>query len=624
MKRVLVSISALALLAACSAEESSTGTEKAATQAATEESSPAEADNAAAPAPTAEEAEAFVDLAEKTLQEFAEYASRIAWVQANFITYDTNWLASKADAEGTELSVKFANGAKKFNDLDLPQDVRRKLEIIKLGVNLPAPERPGAAAELAEIKTRMESLYSTAKIELDGKQVPLNDLEEMMGTVKDPEKLKEIWTKWRDATKSMQADYARMVEIANEGARELGFADVGTMWRSRYEMDPDEFAAETDRLWNQVKPLYDALHCHVRAKLNEAYGEDAVPLDQPIRADLLGNMWAQSWLNVYDRVAPGTADVGYDVTDLLVKAGYTPKKMVETGEAFFSSLGFEPLPATFWERSLITKPADREVVCHASAWDLDDKDDIRIKMCTKVNADDFLTVHHELGHNYYQRAYKNHDWLFRGGANGGFHEAIGDMIGLSITPEYLKQIGLLGQVPDASKDIGLLMAQALDKIGFLPFGLLMDRWRWEVFSGRVTPDGYNEAWWELRRKYQGVRPPVERAADAFDPGAKYHIAASVSYTRYFIARILQFQFHQAACRMAGWNGPLHRCSIYGSREVGAKFRAMLEKGSAQPWPQTLKEFTGSEEMDGSAVVAYFAPLKAWLDEQNANRQCGWQ
>ncbi|MEM9495760.1 MAG: M2 family metallopeptidase [Pseudomonadota bacterium] len=567
---------------------------------------------------------------EKFNREFGEYSARVAWVQATNITYDTNWLLTKVDAEGTELGVKFANEAKKFNDVELPADMRRKINAIKLGLNLPAPERPGAAGELAEINTRMGSTYAVGKIELDGELVARNDLEVMMATVRNPQRLQEIWTKWREVPvakdengKSMKSDYADMVTLSNEGARELGFEDVGAMWRSRYDLPPAEFAAETDRLWGQVKPLYDELQCHVRAKLNEHYGDAAVPLDQPIRADLLGNMWAQSWGNVYDLVAPENADPGFDLTALLNEKGYDAKKMVEAGETFFTSLGFDPLPETFWERSQITKPEGREVVCHASAWNLDWADDIRIKMCTNVNADDFKTVHHELGHNIYQRAYQDKSVIFQDGANGGFHEAIGDMIALSITPEYLNEIGLLDDVPDASKDVGLLMQQALEKIAFMPFGLLMDKWRWQVFSGELTPETYNDGWWALRNEYQGVRPPVARSSDHFDAGGKYHIPGNVSYTRYFIAHILQFQFHKAACDMAGWEGPLHRCSIYGEKAVGEKFDAMLKMGSSKPWPDALETFTGARDMDGSAVVDYFAPLMAWLEEQNEGRQCGW-
>lgn len=622
--RALAAVSILALAAACGQPSSNNDAQAPAPAA---EPSPSQEANAA---PTVDEAAAFIERVEEFYRDFGEYSARVAWVNNTYINYDTDWLTTRAGAEGTEMGVKFANQAKRFNDLELPAEMRRKIELVKLGLNLPAPERPGAAQELSEINTRMGSTYATGKIELGGEQVVRNDLEEMMGTVRDPEKLQEIWVKWReipvaknDNGTTMKQDYAAMVKIANEGAVELGFDDVGSMWRARYDLPPAEFAAETDRLWGQVKPLYDELQCHVRAKLNEKYGDDVVPLDQPIRADLLGNMWAQSWGNIYDLVAPEGADPGYDLTELLVANDYDARKMIETGEAFFSSLGFAPLPDTFWERSQFTKPRDRDVVCHASAWDLDSADDIRIKMCTKVNADDFRTVHHELGHNYYQRAYKDKTPIFQGGANGGFHEAIGDMIALSITPDYLKTIGLLDETPDASKDVGLLMAQALEKVAFQPFGLLMDKWRWQVFSGELTPATYNDGWWALRTQYQGIRPPVERSSDYFDPGGKYHIPNNVSYTRYFIANILQFQFHKAACEMAGWEGPLHRCSIYGSEEVGKKFNAMLEMGAEKPWPDALEAFTGSREMDGSAVVEYFAPLMEWLQEQNKDRQCGW-
>ncbi len=580
--------------------------------------------------PGVDEAREFIGRVETFGRDFGEYSARIAWVNATYINYDTDWLETRASAEATEMGVRFANEAKRFNDVDLPGEMRRKIELIKLDLNLPAPQRPGAAKELSEINTRMSSTYATGKIELDGQETSRVDLEELMGTIRDPEELQEIWVKWReipvaegDDGTTMKEDYAAMVGLANEGARELGYPDVGSMWRARYDLEPEAFAAETDRLWGQVRPLYDELHCHVRARLNEQYGDEVVPLDQPIRADLLGNMWGQSWGNIYDLVAPGEADPGYDVTALLKDSGYDALQMVETGEGFFSSLGFDPLPETFWERSQITKPVDREVACHASAWNLDGEDDIRIKMCTKVNSDDFQTVHHELGHNYYQRAYKDLSPIFWGGANGGFHEAIGDMVALSITPDYLQKIGLLEEVPDASKDIGLLMSQALEKIAFLPFGLLMDKWRWQVFSGELTPATYNDGWWTLRREYQGVQPPIERSSDYFDPGGKYHIPNNVSYTRYFIAHILQFQFHKAACEMAGWEGPLHRCSIYGSEEVGELFHAMLEMGQSRPWPEALEAFTGSREMDGSAVVEYFAPVMDWLQAQNEDRRCGW-
>jgi peptidyl-dipeptidase A len=578
----------------------------------------------AAAQPTAAEAKAFVDQAETQLATMNEYAAKASWVRANFITDDTQWLEAKATSEQNQLATRLAMQAAKFNGVAVDPVTARKLKLLKLYLVSPAPDRPGAADELAGLLTKMDSTYSTGKFTYKGKTLTLNDAEDILRESRDPAELKAVWEGWHSISPVMKPDYARFAAISNEGAKTLGYKDTGALWRSNYDMEPDAFAAETDRLWKQVEPFYKNLHCYVRARLNEKYGDAVQPRTGPIRADLLGNMWAQEWGNIYDVVAPKTAASSYDLDKLLVSRGYDPVKMVKTGEGFYSSLGFAPLPQTFWERSLITRPRDREVVCHASAWDVNDKDDIRIKMCTKVNAEDFVTIHHELGHNYYQRAYANQPFLFKNSANDGVHEAIGDFAALSATtPTYLKQIGLLETVPGADEDIPFLLKTALDKIAFLPFGLLVDRWRWQVFSGEVDPAHYNDAWWKLRLQYQGLTPPGERPADAFDPGAKYHVPGNTPYTRYFLARIYQFQFHRAACRQMGWKGPLHRCSVYGQKEVGQKFNAMLEKGQSQPWPDTLKEFTGENRTDAAAIAEYFKPLNVWLVKQNKGEQCGW-
>jgi len=588
---------------------------------------PAAATAPAAP-PTAAAAAAFVAEAEQTWAKVSVDAARTAWVNATYITDDTDALAAKSGAETTELAVAYAKGAARFNGVaGIDPDVRRKLDLMKNGVGLPAPTTPGAADELSTLTTKMSSSYGKGMGTLDGKPINGSDIEAAMGTSRDPAKLKEMWTSWNDNVGApMRPDYTRMTAISNEGARELGFKDVGAMWRSGYDMSPDDFAKLTDTIWQQVEPLYKSLHTYVRWKLNEKYGDAVQSKTGPIRSDLLGNMWAQEWGNIYDIVAPaGAGDLGYDVGDLLKAKNYDPIKMVKQGEGFYSSLGFKPLPETFWQRSQITKPRDRDVICHASAWDVDNMDDIRIKMCTKVNADDFTTIHHELGHNYYQRAYKNQPFLYKNGANDGFHEAIGDTIALSITPDYLVKIGLLdpAKVPSADKDIGLLLRQAMDKVAFLPFGLLVDKWRWQVFSGAIPTGQYQAGWDKLRLQYQGIVPPVARDETKFDAGAKYHIPATVPYTRYFLARVLQFQFYKAACDQAGWKGPLHRCSYYGNKAVGAKLDKMLSMGQSKPWPDALEVFTGSREMSGKALVEYFAPLKTWLDQQNKGKPQGW-
>ena len=589
---------------------------------------PALAQTAVPANPTAADADAFVTRVEKEYADFGVYGAQVAWVNATYITDDTDALSARVGTQGTEMGVRFAKQAALYAKAPgLSPDTKRKLDFLRNGLTLPAPSTDGAANELNVIATRLNSSYGKGKGTRKGVETNGSDLEAAMGTSRDPAELAEMWTSWHDNVgKPMKADYARMVEIANQGAKELGYNDVGAMWRSGYDMDPDAFAALTDKLWAEVKPLYDALHCYTRAKLNAKYGDAVQRATGPIRADLLGNMWAQEWGDIYDIVAPpGAGDLGYDTGKLLEAKGYDPIKMVKAGEGFYSSLGFAPLPETFWQRSQFVKPRDREVICHASAWDIDSKDDVRIKMCTKVNSGDFVTIHHELGHNYYQRAYKAKSTLYQNGANDGFHEAIGDTVALSITPQYLVQIGLLdtGKVPAPDKDIGLLLRQAMDKVAFLPFGLLVDKWRWGVFSGKITPANYNKGWTDLRLQYQGITPPTARDETNFDPGAKYHIPGNTPYTRYFLARLLQFQFYEAACKQAGWKGPLHRCSFYGNKDVGKRFNAMLEMGASKPWPDALQAFTGSREMSGKSMIAYFKPLMTWLTAQNKGKTCGW-
>lgn len=600
-----------ALLAACQP-----AAEKPATPAPVAENSSA--------APTPAQATAFLQQSAKEMEALLLESSRAEWIANNFITEDTEALAAAFNEKMTAATVRMANEAAKFNQVTVDADTRRQLELLKQSLTLAAPSDAIKTAELASLAAKLNGMYGKGKYcKADGTCLDLGQMSATMASSRNYDEQLEMWQGWHDTAAPMRPLYQRQVELANEGAKELGYADTGAMWRSKYDMDADAFAAELDQQWSTVKPLYDALHCHVRAKLGEKYGTDKVPQDKPIPAHLLGNMWAQSWGNIYDLVAPENSDPGYDLTQLLAKQGYDELKMVKGAEAFFSSLGFAPLPETFWTRSLFTKPQDRDVVCHASAWNLDNKDDLRIKMCIQRTGEEFAVIHHELGHNYYQRAYNKLPIFYQNSANDGFHEAIGDTIALSITPKYLQQIGLLEQVPDESKDIGLLMKLALDKIAFLPFGLLVDQWRWQVFSGKVTPEQYNQAWWALREKYQGISAPVARSEQNFDAGAKYHVPGNTPYTRYFLAHIQQFQFHKALCEIAKDDGPVHRCSIYNSKEAGARLNTMLEMGASKPWQDAMQSLTGQPKMDSSAILAYFAPLKTYLDEQNKGRTCGW-
>jgi peptidyl-dipeptidase A len=578
--------------------------------------------------PTVEEAAQFVAEAEGRLAAMNVDAQRASWVQSTYITHDTQILSARENEKLINAGVELAKRAARYDQLELPYDVRRKLETIKLSLTSPGPADPALTAELARIGSELEAMYGSGKYCPPGATgdacLDINEITNIMRTSRDPQKLLDAWRGWHTVSPPMRDRFTRFVALMNQGARDLGYSDVGTMWRSKYDMPPDAFAAELDRLWGQVKPLYNSLHCYVRWNLTRKYGADVVPPGQPIPAHLLGNIWAQEWGNVYDIVAPPKADRGYDLTKILEKRkDIDSLAMVRTGERFFTSLGFDPRPQTFWERSQFVQPRARDVVCHASAWVVDDVDDLRIKMCIEKNADDFNTIHHELGHNFYQRAYNRQPYLYKNSANDGFHEAVGDTIALSVTPAYLVKIGLLDKEPPASADIPLLLRDALDKIAFFPFGLMMDKWRWGVFSGQITPENYNKAWWDLRRQYQGIAPAGARGEEFFDPGAKYHIAANVPYARYFLARIRQFQFHRALCREAGQTGPLNRCSIYDNKAAGARLAKMLEMGMSRPWPDALEAMTGQREMDATAVVDYFRPLLDWLEVQNRGKECGW-
>jgi peptidyl-dipeptidase A len=577
---------------------------------------------------TVEGAGAFLADAESRLADLGVKGSRAAWVQENFITEDTEQISADASQELNTLSADLAKQAQRFDGLSLPPAMARKMKLLKLAANFPAPDDPALQKELAQLLASLDGDYGKGKWCPDGanaKCLDVTAVSKLMVDSRDPEELKRAWIGWHAIGAPMRQRYARMVELGDSGSQELGFADAGALWRSNYDMPPDDFAKEVDRLWDQLRPLYLSLHAYVRGQLAKKYGSAVVPAKGAIPAHLLGNIWAQEWNNIYPLMDSPKPAESYDLTKILQDRHTDPKGMVRYGEAFFTSLGFAPLPATFWERSLFTKPADREVVCHASAWDVDSKDDLRIKMCIQIDAEDFTTIHHELGHNFYQRAYNTQPPLFQNSANDGFHEAVGDTIALSVTPEYLKQIGLLETVPPASGDIDYLLNQALAKVAFLPFGLVIDKWRWEVFSGQVKPDQYNKEWWDLRVKYQGVVPPVARTEADFDPGAKYHVPANVPYMRYFLARILQFQFQRALCREAGYQGPLHRCSIYGNKVAGKKLDEMLSLGASKPWQEALYTLTGAKQMDATALADYFAPLKTWLDEQNKahNYPVGW-
>ena len=575
--------------------------------------------------PPASAARPFLDRAEARLLELSIEAQRADWVYSTFITPDTEALSAKSYSRLIATQVELAKQSSGLVDARLAPPESRKMQLLRLTLPLIAPSDPAESEELTGLVMTMQAKYAKGRALLAGSPEPLDlqALSHVLQESRDPVRLAEAWTGWHNVGRSMRSDFERYVTLANRGAHELGFEDTGAMWRSKYDMGPAELAREADRLWEEVRPLYESLHTYVRHRLGALYGADVVDPRGPIPAHLLGNMWAQSWDGIFAALAPAGSELGYDLTRGLVERKTTPIDIVRYAERFFVSLGLEPLPPTFWERSMFVRPRDREVVCHASAWDLDFLNDLRIKMCIEVTDEDFRTVHHELGHNYYQRAYAAQPFLFRDSAHDGFHEAVGDTIALSVTPEYLVRVGLLERAPEPDNDIPFLLQRALEKIAFLPFGLVVDRWRWEVFAGSISPAEYNRSWWTMRRRYQGIVPPVARDETDFDAGAKYHVPANVPYLRYFLAHLLQFQFHRALVRTAGRPGPLHRASIYGSREAGERLAAMMAMGQSQPWPDALEAIAGERRMSAQGLLEYFAPLQRWLDEQNRGVATGW-
>ncbi len=582
---------------------------------------------ASPPGPTAADAQAFVARVDAELKQIYTRVATAEWVKSTYITDDSENLAAWANEELMAYLSQAIADSRRFDGVEVDETTGRLLHLLRLSSALPAPADPAARSELAGLAAKLEGIYGKGKWCGPDGNTKCRDLGELSATLSSSRKYEELldaWVGWHSISREMRPLYARQVELANTGARELGFEDLGELWKSGYDMSAADFEAETERLWGQVKPLYDELHCYVRSQLVKRYGKERVPARGPIPAHLLGNMWAQEWTSIYPLVEPYKGAVSLDVDAALKRQKYDALKMAKLGESFFTSLGLEPLPETFWTRSMLVQPQDRDVVCHASAWDITSAGDVRIKMCIRPTEEDLITIHHELGHNYYYQQYDTLPVLFQSGANDGFHEAIGDAIALSITPDYLKKLGLISRLPSDQKGlINVQMKQALSKIVFLPFGKMIDQWRWDVFSGKTTPQSYNQSWWDLKERYQGVAAPVARTEADFDPGAKYHIPANVPYTRYFLAHVLQFQFHKALCEAAGHEGPLASCSIYGSEAAGEKLRAMLALGASKPWPDAMEAITGHREMDASAILDYFEPLQTWLTEQNRGQQCGW-
>ena len=615
-------------------------------------------DSAATPAaPKGETADQFIARVNDEFKKMYPEMTAAQWLSSTYINDDSQLLAAKGNERYLTQLNSWIEQAKKFEGQQMSPETARAIQLLKLATAMPAPKDPAKLAELTQIATRMEGTYGAGTYctgEGEAKKCrQLGELEDVLRSSRDYDAQLDAWQGWHTIAQPMRKDYTRFVELVNEGSKEMGFADTGEMWRSGYDMTPAEIAAETDRLWGQVKPLYEQLHCYTRTKLQATYGVEKGQVNGLLPAHLMGNMWQQDWGNLWDMLEPYKGAGSLDITGALekqyqadyqaalAKAGPGPgtdklfqaereaqlqvaKQMTERAQDFYTSLGMPKLPESYWTKTQFIKPMDRDVVCHASAWDMNMSGDVRTKMCIKPNEEDFTTIYHELGHVYYYLAYNKLPPLFQTGAHDGFHEAIGDTMVLAMTPDYLKSIGMVGEQQQSNEAlINAQMRMALAKVSFMPFGLMIDRWRWGVFDGSIKPADYNKAWWELKAKYQGVAPATARGEDFFDPGAKYHVPGNTPYTRYFLSHVLQFQFYKGLCDAAGYKGPLYNCSFYGNKAAGQKFWAMLEKGASQPWQATLKELTGGEKMDAGAVLEYFAPLQDWLKQQNEGQTCGW-
>ncbi|XP_077483575.1 angiotensin-converting enzyme-like [Amblyomma americanum] len=545
------------------------------------------------------------------------------WDYATNITEYNENNTNKVSNEKAKLEREFGLTAKRFDWQNFKNESLKRLfrHVATIGLAALPDDKLENATSLS---SKMATIYGSTKVTV-GKEKDLSlepDLVRMMKEVGDYDKLREVWLAWHNAVGPAVKEYfIPYVTLANEGASLDGYANLKDAWLSDYETA--NMTEIVDKLWEEVSPLYKKLHAFVRMKLREIY-PGRLPADGTIPAHLLGNMWAQDWSSLYTRLSEEKAPL--DITKTIQEQKWNASRMFHAAEDFFASIGLEKMTPTFWEKSIITKPDDRDFQCHASAWDMHDGDDFRIKMCTDPSMEELRTVHHEMGHVEYYMLYKHQHVLNRQGANEGFHEAVGDLIGLSVaTKTHYEKLGLM-KPTDKYNPTDILLMSALTKIAFLPFGYILDKWRWTIFTGETPFEKMNEKFWEYRIKYQGVSPPVKRNESFFDGGAKYHVALHVPYLRYFVSYMLQFQFHEHLCTTTNkidGTHPFHECDIYGEKNAGEILRNGLSLGRSKPWPEVLEIMAGTNQMSASSLKKYFGPLEKWLDEQIKNEKVGW-
>lgn len=610
-------------------------------------SPPAEAE---APTPAAFLARVDAELRDRWIETTAAQ-----WLSANTASPEAERLATLAEHRDRRLHAAWRRQAARWSGHGVADPLqRRQLERLQRPPLLPLPADPGQSARLLALTAQLEGGYVAAAA-CQGRAPscrPLSKLEQVLAGERDYPAQLQAWREWLTAVAPLHAPFRAAVELANAGARRHGQPDLGALWRSRYEQPPAKLQARVEALWRQLAPLYRQLQCYAGHRLRAEYGDRGTLEGGLLPAHLLGDPWQQDWTNVWDLLVPYPQAASPDVTDALqrradrlrrtalaqagngslqarflaARAGEraAARALVADAEGFYTGLGLPPLPERFWQYSRFLRPLEAPASCAASTWNLDLAGDVRVQLCLGQTEGDFLTAAHELGHAHYERAYRDLPAWLQDGANDAFHEAVGDIAMLAMTPRWLHSAGLAAAPGhDHHARINAQMRIALARLPRLAAALALEHWRWGVFAGRIPAAQDNRAWWTLKARYQGVGPAEPRPADGFDVGAKYHVAAYRPYLRYFLAGVLQFQFHQALCAAAGQHGPLSDCEIAGDRRAGQHLQAMLASGARQPWPQTLQAFTGHDDFDAGPLLDYFAPLAQWLAEQNRGQDCLW-
>nr|XP_057944737.1 angiotensin-converting enzyme 2 [Doryrhamphus excisus] len=593
-------------------------------------------------------AQSVENQAKDFLRQFDEEAStRMYEYSLASWAYNTNITKENSDklSEQGQIWGKFytqkSEEAQKF-PIHQIKDPQIKLQLITLQDKGSGALSQAKAEHLNKIMSEMSTIYSTATVCL--MDDPLNcqtlepGLEHVMANSRNYSERLHVWEGWRrQVGKRMRPLYEDYVHLKNEAAKLNGFEDYGAYWRYNYETveeespynyTRDQLMEDVRSIYKQILPLYKELHAYVRGKLMDVY-TGHIEAQGPLPAHLLGDMWGRFWTNLYPLSIPYPEKPDIDVSKTMVEKGWNERRLFDEAEKFFMSVGLYKMFDNFWTNSMLVKPNDgRKVVCHPTAWDMGNRMDFRIKMCTKVNMDDFLTVHHEMGHNQYQMAYRNLPYLLRDGANEGFHEAVGEIMSLSAaTPKHLKSLGLLSSnfTYDNETEINFLLKQALTIVATLPFTYMLEEWRWQVFAGNIPEDKWMERWWEMKRDLVGVVEPVPRDETYCDPPALFHVSGDYSFIRYFTRTIYQFQFQKALCHAAGQSEVLSSCDITGSTVAGSKLRNMLELGRAQSWTKALHTISGDTRMDAKPLLDYFQKLYEWLKTENMkhNHAVGW-